>query len=117
MKISVIGAATGDNYVCAVDDLDEIESEFSKIFNPLPAELVTAIAAKYGTPQDRQTRKAAMDVRLAALDAAIAATDVDLALPTIANLAQFQAMAVEVNKLRNRQNAILRTLRYIYNHQ
>ena len=117
MKISVIGAVTGDNYVCAVDELDEIESAFGQIFSPLPDELQAAINAKYGTLATRQQGKTAFIARLNALNAAIAATDDNLPAAAVANLAAVNGIINELNAIRNRQNAVLRMLRYIYLHQ
>lgn len=117
MKISVQGAQTGDTYNCEVDELVEIEGEFTKIFNPLPQELQDAINLQYGALATRQQHRTNYQNRLSQLNTAINATNNPLADETVANLAALNRVIARVNLLTNILNVILRVLRYFLLHQ
>lgn len=104
----------GSAFFGDVDDLSEIETFAARFFpNGLPPEYVTAINAKYGTPETRSQGKTDFQGLLTLLDTAIENTETDLPAPSTVNLATLQAIVNELNAARRRDNRIMKALRYI----
>lgn len=104
----------GSAFFGEVDDLADIETFASRFFpDGLPPEYVTAINAKYGTPETRSQNKLDFSGWLADVDAAILNTENDLPAPSTVNLATLVAIVNELNAARRRDNRIMKAIRYI----
>ena len=96
-----------------VDDLSQIEAAYTALYDvPTPA-TQALINAQYGTPQVRAQNKSDFQGWMDDVNTAIANTENDLPVPANVNLATLQAMAVEINAIRRRQNRIMKAIRHI----
>lgn len=104
----------GSAFFGEVDDLADIETYAARFFpDGLPSEYVTAIHAKYGTPQVRSQSKLDFQGWLTDVDTAITNTETDLPAPSTVNLATLTAIVNELNAARRRDNRIMKAIRYI----